>query len=110
MKLVFLFYECHSPDLTLDKFLHNEQAISKTLAQWQKDRSGAFADFPSGPFAFVRLDKQLEQHAAWNDAYQGSTAQRDPMGRTKDQPHAEYFCTEAYFGPNQFDDSPKNGM
>lgn len=79
------------------------------MEQWKNNHTGAFADFPSGPFAFVRLDEQLEQHAVWREASGRSVASRDPMGRTKDQPHAEYFCTEAYFGPKQFGQFPKNG-
>jgi len=95
--------------LTLDKFLHDDKAISATLEQWKHNHSGAFADFPSGPFAFVRLDEQLEEHAAWRDAAKSSPKGRDPMNRTRGQPHAEYFCTEAYFGPKQFGQFPKNG-
>ena len=95
--------------LTLDKFLHDEEAITATLEQWKNDHSGAFADFPSGPFAFVRLDEQLEEHSAWRDAAKRSPKGRDPMNRTRGQPHAEYFCTEAYFGPKQFGQFPKNG-
>ncbi len=64
------------------------------------------AVFPVGPFALKRIDKTI-QDPVWEAAkslHQGDDhSNYDPSGQLPNQPHVEFWTTELYFGPPQFE-------
>lgn len=103
-----VFYEVSDPTVTTDHLIWHEGAMTKSLAQYQENKTGFFSKFPFGTFAFARLDDRLSDAELWRHALQTSNAGRDPMGLTKRQPHVEMWNTECY-GPKAYGEEPGNG-
>ncbi|PLB43392.1 putative GMC oxidoreductase [Aspergillus steynii IBT 23096] len=104
--IVFMFYETEKPGLTNDHHVYHENNFEKTYAQWKEHKSGFLSTFPFGCFAFARLDDRLKNEPLWKNAPREPG--RDPMGLTPKQPNIEFFTTECYGGPKQFDQFPIN--
>ena len=104
--VVFMFYET-GPGITNDHFIHYGDGPSAALAEWREAKKGFLASYPSGVFAFARLDDGLADSELWNSAPREPG--RDPMGLTSRQPHIEFWNTEAYGGPN-FTENPSDGQ
>ena len=101
-----VFYEVSDPLLTTDHLIWHEGAMTKSLAEYQENKTGFFSKFPFGTFAFARLDDRLRNADLWQRASEQSTvAGRDPMGLTKGQPHVEMWNTECY-GPKAYGEEP----
>ncbi|KAJ5091229.1 hypothetical protein NUU61_006099 [Penicillium alfredii] len=77
-----------------------------TYKQWQDYKNGFLSTFPFGSFAFARLDEHLKNEPLWQNAPRQSD--RDPMGLTPKQPNIEFFTTECYSGPKQYNQFPTN--
>lgn len=103
--VVFMFYET-TPGLTHDHHIHHGTGYSTAQKLWRDTRSGFMANYPSGVFAFARLDDRLADSDLWNASPREPG--RDPMGLTPQQPNVEFWNTEAYGGPN-FYDNPEEG-
>lgn len=74
---------------------------------YKENRTGVLSTFPFGAFAFARLDDRLADSELWQAAQKAQTKPgRDPMNLTTKQPHIEFFTTELYGGPKQYDDFP----
>ncbi|KAL1966341.1 hypothetical protein VTN77DRAFT_4694 [Rasamsonia byssochlamydoides] len=104
--IVFAFYETDKPGLTNDYLVYHDDNFQKTYALWKEKKTGFLSTFPFGPFAFARLDERLKDSELWNNAPREPG--RDPMGLTPKQPNIEFFTTELYGGPKQFDQFPVN--
>ncbi|CAM1501954.1 Fc.00g039380.m01.CDS01 [Cosmosporella sp. VM-42] len=102
--IVFMFYETEKAGLTNDHLVYHGDAFAKTYALWKEKTEGFLSSFPFGIFAFARLDERLKDSELWNKAPR--EAGRDPMGLTPAQPNIEFFTTECYGGPKQFDKFP----
>ncbi|KAJ4327042.1 hypothetical protein N0V84_002542 [Fusarium piperis] len=102
--IVFIFYETEKEGLTTDHLVYHGDAFAKSYAQWKEQKSGFLSTFPFGIFAFARLDERLADSEIWKSAPREEG--RDPMGLTSKQPHVEFFTTECYGGPKQFDQFP----
>lgn len=102
--IVFMFYEVSKPGLTNDHLAYHDNAIAKAYTLWKESKSGFLSSFPFGSFGFARLDDRLADSQLWNSAPR--TAGRDPMGLTPKQPNIEFFHTECYGGPKQYDKFP----
>ncbi|KKY29654.1 putative gmc oxidoreductase [Diaporthe ampelina] len=102
--IVFMFYEVSRPGLTNDHLAYHDDALAKSYKLWKESKDGFLASFPFGSFGFARLDDRLADSQLWNSAPR--TAGRDPMGLTPKQPNIEFFHTECYGGPKQFDKFP----
>ena len=104
-QLTLIFYEVSKPKLTTDHLVWHEGAQNDSLAQYQKDHTGFFSQFPFGTFAFARLDDRLSDSELWQKSprVQG----RDPLGLTSQQPHVEFWNTECY-GPKAYGEVPGN--
>ncbi|RAL10303.1 GMC family oxidoreductase [Aspergillus homomorphus CBS 101889] len=102
--IVFMFYETEKPGLTNDYLVHHDDSFKKSYALWKEKREGFLSTFPFGCFAFARLDDRLKDEPLWKDAPREPG--RDPMGLTPKQPNIEFFTTECYGGPKQYDQYP----
>ncbi|KAG6367318.1 hypothetical protein INS49_001505 [Diaporthe citri] len=102
--IVFIFYEVSKPGLTNDHLAYHDDALAKSYKLWKESKAGFLSSFPFGSFGFARLDDRLADSQLWNSAPR--TAGRDPMGLTPKQPNIEFFHTECYGGPKQFDQFP----
>lgn len=108
---VFVFYEvkqgytqCHQ--------MHPQSAFEASREQWRHSRGGILAGAHFGVFAFTRLDERLAKHDLWCRALSSASAVtpgRDPMGLTPNQPHVEFFNTERYMAPKQYNNPPPPG-
>ncbi|KAL4724088.1 hypothetical protein ACLX1H_008697 [Fusarium chlamydosporum] len=105
--IVFMFYETEKEGLTTDSLLYHGDALTKALTQWKEEKKGPMTVFPFGIFAYARIDERLKDSEIWNSAPRKEG--RDPMGLTPKQPQIEFFTTECYGGPKQFDQFPING-
>ncbi|KAK6854368.1 hypothetical protein PG995_009461 [Apiospora arundinis] len=105
--IVFMFYETEKAGLTTDHLVFHGDALKDTYEQWKNEKTGFLSTFPFGAFAYSRLDERLADSALWNAAPRRPG--RDPMGLTPRQPHVEFFNTECYGGPKQYEDFPVDG-
>ncbi|KAJ5161938.1 hypothetical protein N7492_007330 [Penicillium capsulatum] len=104
--IVFMFYETEKPNLTNDHHVYHDDNFNKTYEEWKTKKSGFLSTFPFGCFAFARMDDRLKDEALWKNAPRAPG--RDPMGLTPKQPNVEFFTTECYGGPKQYDQFPTN--
>ncbi|KAH6894371.1 hypothetical protein B0T10DRAFT_250630 [Thelonectria olida] len=102
--IVFIFYETEKSGLTTDSLVYHGDAFAKSYAQWKEKKTGFLSTFPFGIFAFARLDERLKDSELWKTAARENG--RDPMGLTQSQPNVEFFTTECYGGPKQYDQFP----
>jgi hypothetical protein len=104
VQIVFVFYETEKEGLTNDHLVYHDNSFATTYQLWKDKKTGFLSTFPFGAFAFARLDGRLKNESLWKNAphEQG----RDPMGLTPKQPNVEYFTTECYGGPKQYDQFP----
>ncbi|KAH4915849.1 hypothetical protein HBI79_232440 [Parastagonospora nodorum] len=102
--LCFIFYEVSEPNLTNDYLAYHDNAIASSYELWKEKKTGVLSTFPFGIFGYARLDERLKDSELWQNAKR--EAGRDPMGLTKDQPNIEFWNTELYGGPKQYDDFP----
>ena len=101
---MFVYYETEKPGLTNDHHFSNDNALAETYRLWKEEKKGALSTFPFGAFAYARLDERLKGDPLWDNAPREPG--RDPMGLTSRQPNIEFFTTECYGGPKQYDDFP----
>ncbi|KAJ2893473.1 Pyranose dehydrogenase 3 [Zalerion maritima] len=106
-QIVFMFYETDKPGITNDHLVYHGDSFGKTYALWKDEKKGFLSTFPFGAFAFARLDERLADSSVWTSAPREPG--RDPMGLTPSQPNIEFFTTECYGGPKQFDQFPGDG-
>ncbi|KAJ5351674.1 hypothetical protein N7452_000648 [Penicillium brevicompactum] len=104
--IVFMFYETEKKGLTNDSHVYHDDNFDKTYQEWKDKKSGFLSTFPFGGFAFARLDDRLKDSPLWQNAPRAPG--RDPMGLTPNQPNIEFFNTECYGGPKQYDQFPIN--
>ncbi|PYH40568.1 GMC family oxidoreductase [Aspergillus saccharolyticus JOP 1030-1] len=102
--IVFIFYETTKAGLTTDYLVHHGDSFEKSYALWKEKKEGFLSTVPFGAFAFARLDDRLKDEPLWRDAPREPG--RDPMGLTPKQPNIEFFTTECYGGPKQYDQFP----
>jgi len=107
-KIVFIFYETDKAGLTNDHLVYHGDSMSKTYALWKDQKAGFLSTFPFGAFAYARLDERLADSPLWTSAPRAPG--RDPMGLTQAQPNIEFFTTECYGGPKQYDQFPTDGQ
>lgn len=105
--IVFMFYETDKEGITTDSLLYHGNALEKAYTQWKEEKKGPLTVFPFGIFAYARIDERLADSEIWNSAPRKEG--RDPMGLTPKQPQVEFFTTECYGGPKQYDQFPING-
>jgi choline dehydrogenase-like flavoprotein len=74
---------------------------------YQEKKSGILSTFPFGIFGYARLDDRLNDSPLWQNAPRSPG--RDPMGLTPQQPNMEFWNTELYGGPKQYEDFPIDG-
>jgi choline dehydrogenase-like flavoprotein len=103
-QIVFMFYETEKEGLTNDFHVYHDDNLAKTYQQWKEHKSGFLSTFPFGSFAFARIDDRLKDEPLWRDAPRQPG--RDPMGLTPKQPNIEFFTTECYGGPKQYNQFP----
>ena len=84
--------------------VYHGDGFANTYKLYKETGTGFLSAFPFGAFAFTRLDERLKDEPLWRDAKKQSG--RDPMGLTQSQPNVEYFTTECYGGPKQYDQFP----
>ncbi|KAJ6191370.1 hypothetical protein N7519_001391 [Penicillium mononematosum] len=106
--IVFMFYETEKQGLTTDHHVYHGDNFDRTYAQWKENKTGFLSTFPFGSFAFARLDDRLQDEPLWKNAPREPG--RDPMGLTPRQPNIEFFTTECYGGPKQYDQFPINNQ
>lgn len=104
--IVFTFYEVTQDGLTNDHLVYHGDAAMQSYMLYKEKQTGVLSTFPFGAFAFARLDDRLQDEPVWREAQKRSEPGRDPMGLTKSQPHIEFFTTELYGGPKQYDQFP----
>jgi choline dehydrogenase-like flavoprotein len=102
--IVFMFYEVSEPGLTSDHLVYHDDAHARSYQLWKESKAGFLSSFPFGSFGFARLDDRLADSELWNSAPRAPG--RDPMGLTQKQPNIEFFHTECYGGPKQYDQFP----
>jgi choline dehydrogenase-like flavoprotein len=102
--LCFIFYEVSEPNLTNDYLAYHDNAIASTYQLYQEKKTGILSTFPFGIFGYARLDERLQDSELWNNAPRQEG--RDPMGLAPSQPNIEFWNTELYGGPKQYDDFP----
>ncbi|KAI1858750.1 uncharacterized protein JN550_012500 [Neoarthrinium moseri] len=102
--IVFMFYETEKAGLTNDHLAYHDNAIASSYQQWKDTKTGFLSTFPFGVFGYARLDERLSDSTLWNTAPRQPG--RDPMGLTSQQPNVEFWNTECYGGPKQFDKFP----
>lgn len=103
-QIVFIFYETEREGLTTDHLAYHGDALAQSYQLWKNEKKGFLSTFPFGAFAFARLDDRLADSEVWNSAPREEG--RDPMGLTPKQPNIEFFTTECYGGPKQYDRFP----
>ncbi|KAL2802594.1 hypothetical protein BJX63DRAFT_106825 [Aspergillus granulosus] len=106
--IVFIFYETKTPNLTNCSKVYHGNAFETTYAEYKAHKTGFLSTFPFGSFAFARLDDRLASSPLWTDAPR--LPGRDPMGLTPSQPNIEFFTTECYGGPKQYNQFPGDGQ
>lgn len=104
--IVFVFYEVSKDGLTNDHLVYHGDAAMQAYLLYKEKKTGILSTFPFGAFAFARLDERLKDEPLWQEAQKTAPEGRDPMGLTKSQPHIEFFTTELYGGPKQYDKYP----
>ncbi|KAL4964065.1 GMC family oxidoreductase [Aspergillus stella-maris] len=102
--IVFMFYEANKAGLTNCSKVYHDDSFDKTYKEYQEHKTGFLSTFPFGSFAFARMDERLKDEPMWRDAPRKPG--RDPMGLTPKQPNIEFFSTETYGGPKQYDQFP----
>ncbi|KAH6643454.1 GMC oxidoreductase [Truncatella angustata] len=102
--IVFMFYETEQEGLTNDRLAYHGDGLANSYKMWKDTKTGFLATFPFGAFAFARLDDRLADSELWNSAPRQPG--RDPMGLTPQQPNVEFWNTECYGGPRQYDQFP----
>ncbi|KAL4950322.1 hypothetical protein BDW69DRAFT_202247 [Aspergillus filifer] len=102
--IVFMFYEANQAGLTNCSKVYHDDSFDKTYKEYQEQKTGFLSTFPFGSFAFARMDERLKDEPMWRDAPRKPG--RDPMGLTPKQPNIEFFSTETYGGPKQYDQFP----
>ncbi|KAJ5088636.1 hypothetical protein N7456_012252 [Penicillium angulare] len=102
--IVFMFYETEKAGLTNDYAVYHDNNFETTYQLWKEKKTGFLSTFPFGVFAFARLDEWLKDEPLWKNAPR--LPGRDPMGLTSKQPNIEFFTTECYGGPKQYDQPP----
>jgi choline dehydrogenase-like flavoprotein len=108
--------------LTNDYLAYHDNAIASTYQLYKEKKTGLLSTFPFGKplapafkaivnvlgiFGYARLDDRLQDSELWRNAQRSSG--RDPMGLAANQPHMEFWNTELYGGPKQYDDFPIDG-
>ncbi|KAJ5523864.1 hypothetical protein N7494_010514 [Penicillium frequentans] len=106
--IVFMFYETEKAGLTNDYAVYHGDNFENTYKLWKEKKTGFLSTFPFGIFAFARLDERLKNEPLWRDAPR--LPGRDPMGLAPNQPNIEFFTTECYGGPKQYDQFPGNNQ
>lgn len=104
--IVFVFYEVSKDGLTNDHLVYHGDAAMEAYMLYKEKKTGVLSTFPFGAFAFARLDERLKDEPLWQEAQKKAAPGRDPMGLTQSQPHIEFFTTELYGGPKQYDKYP----
>ena len=104
--IVFVFYEVSKDGLTDDHLVYHDNGAAESFALYKEKKAGVLSTFPFGAFAYARLDERLKDEPLWQDAMKQAQDGRDAMDRTPSQPHVEYFTTELYGGPKQYDKFP----
>jgi choline dehydrogenase-like flavoprotein len=104
--IVFTFYEAEKEGLTNDHLVYHGDAAMHSYKLYKGKKTGVLSTFPFGAFAFARLDERLNDEPLWQQAKKDRQDGRDPMGLTPSQPHIEFFTTELYGGPKQYDQFP----
>ncbi|KAL4871441.1 hypothetical protein BDV12DRAFT_206562 [Aspergillus spectabilis] len=102
--IVFMFYETEQAGLTNCHKVYHDDSFDKTYQEYKEHKTGFLSTFPFGSFAFARLDDRLKDEPLWRDAPREPG--RDPMELTPKQPNIEFFSTETYGGPKQYDQFP----
>lgn len=102
-----MFYETEKAGVTNDHLVYHGDSMATTYALWKEKKAGFLSSFPFGAFAYARLDDRLADSPVWTSAPREPG--RDPMGLTPAQPNIEFFTTECYGGPKQFDQFPVDG-
>jgi choline dehydrogenase-like flavoprotein len=102
--IVFAFYETEKEGLTNDHLVYHSDGLMNSFKLYQEKKTGVLSTFPFGAFAFARLDCRLQDEPLWKNAQREQG--RDPMGLSPSQPNVEYFTTELYGGPKQYDQFP----
>ncbi|EXJ75631.1 uncharacterized protein A1O5_00138 [Cladophialophora psammophila CBS 110553] len=102
--IVFAFYEVTKEGLTNDHLVYHGDAATAAYMLYKEKKEGILSTFPFGAFAFARLDNRLKDEPLWKEAKREPG--RDPMGLTPKQPNVEFFTTELYGGPKQYDQFP----
>lgn len=102
--IVFMFYETERAGLTNDHLVYHDDSFAKTYQMWKDTKSGFLSTFPFGAFGFARLDERLADSELWQKAPRQPG--RDPMNLTPRQPNVEFWNTECYGGPKQYDQFP----
>lgn len=99
--VTFVPYEVTTPNLTHDSQIHHPGGLETSLTRYATDRSGVFASFPFGVFAYTRLDEQLKSSPLWEHPIPNAisdTTTRDAASLLPSQPHIELMHTELYSG------------
>lgn len=104
--IVFVFYETEKEGMTNDHLVYHGDAAMEAYMLYKEKKAGVLSTFPFGAFAFARLDERLKDEPLWQEAQARAAKGRDPMGLTQSQPHIEFFTTELYGGPKQYDQYP----
>ncbi|KAK5308447.1 hypothetical protein LTR99_001423 [Exophiala xenobiotica] len=102
--IVFTFYETEKEGLTNDHLVYHGDAAMASYMLYKEKKEGVLSTFPFGAFAYARLDDRLQNEPLWQQAKREPG--RDPMGLTPKQPNIEFFTTELYGGPKQYDQLP----
>ncbi|KAH6717987.1 hypothetical protein BKA61DRAFT_598800 [Leptodontidium sp. MPI-SDFR-AT-0119] len=102
--IVFIFYATKQQNITNDYLLYKPDALGEAYRQWKEEKRGPLSTFPFGAFGYARLDERLKSEPLWQSAPREQG--RDPMGLTPSQPNIEFFSTECYGGPKQYDQFP----
>lgn len=104
IQIVFIFYATKQQNITNDHLLYKPDALGEAYRQWKEEKRGPLSTFPFGAFGYARLDERLKSEPLWQTAPREDG--RDPMGLTLSQPNIEFFSTECYGGPKQYDKFP----
>ncbi|KAL2393328.1 L-sorbose 1-dehydrogenase [Exophiala dermatitidis] len=102
--IVFAFYETEKEGLTNDALVYHGDSEMTSYMLYKDKKEGVFSTFPFGAFGYARLDDRLKNEPLWRNAKRRPG--RDPMELTPNQPNVEFFTTELYGGPKQYDDFP----